>query len=139
MTSLWSELSVLEAVQAVLHDVAVGTPDTHYGPPFTTAYQLAIKLDQAHPQVRERLGVDTGGEGIGSRTSLTQYLAHELSAGIKRHGDTYPVEGAFLSSEYVASLTFVGPDSIVRTSSVTGSGYDLSMFRIRRQPSGPTP
>ncbi|MGW4523055.1 hypothetical protein [Amycolatopsis sp. NPDC004378] len=127
--SAWAKLSVLDKVQQVLEDVSVD--DHHFGRRWVTAYQLAILLDERYPEVGAELGLEVGGAGTGSHTSLSQYLARQLSGLIKAEGDRFPVEGAFLSNEHVASLNFVGPGGATVTSSLTDSGYDLSMFRVR--------
>lgn len=89
----------------------------------------------AHPHIRAKLGVEVGGTGIGEQTSLAQYLARELSRRIKTHGGDYPVEGAFLSNEDLTALTYRKPDGNQITSSLTGTGFDLSLFRLKPQQS----
>jgi hypothetical protein len=96
-----------------------------------TAYQLALELDRAHPEVKEQLGREIGDTGSGH--SLAQYLAHQLSQRIKRQGDDYPVEGAFLSNDAVAALVYLGPGDQELKSSLTGTGLDASMYRRRRE------
>lgn len=71
-----------------------------------------------------------GGLGIGTRNSLAKYLAGELSRRIKS-GDLTTVEGAFLTDEDLVELVYVESDGRRVTSSLTGSGYDLSLFRLR--------
>ena len=70
-----------------------------------------------------------GGLGIGTRNSLAKYLAGELSRRIKS-GDLTTVEGAFLTDEDLVELVYVESDGRQVTSSLTGSGYDLSLFRL---------
>jgi len=126
------ELDIESKVLEALEDVAiVNEAGHHFGRPFMTAYQLALKLDRAHPEVKEQLGREIGGTGSGH--SLAQYLAHQLSQRIKRQGDAYPVEGAFLSNDAVAALVYLGPGDRELKSSLTGSGLDVSMYRRRRE------
>jgi hypothetical protein len=105
------------------------------GWPYVTAYQLAIKLRQRHPEAAEALNSEVGGRGTGVHTSLAQYLAHELSRRIKRArdaGETYRVEGAFLSNDGITELTYANPEGDRPVeSSLTGSPKDLSLFRWR--------
>lgn len=64
---------------------------------------------------------------------MAQYLARELSGRIKRAqstGTDYPVEGAFVSNEHLTSLTYTKADGTQLTSSLTGTGFDLSLFRL---------
>jgi len=49
-------------------------------------------------------GKEVGGAGTGERTSLTQYLALELSRQI-RGNPNYPVEGVFISNQNVRELS----------------------------------
>jgi len=130
--SLWEEQDVEAAVLEALHEL--GTDEDgghHFGRPYVTAYQLAIAVQAAHPEIAAALGVTVGGRGTGAPTSLAQYLARELSGRIKRNGDGYPVEGAFISNEHLTALTYVDASGQPITSSLTGSGYDLSLFRAR--------
>lgn len=106
-------------------------PGHHFGQPFVTAYQLAIKVDRDHPEIAVALGVKIGGTGTGSHNSLAQYLARELSQRISHRQDDLPVEGAFLSNDEVAAFSFVAPDGRPVRSSLTGSGYPMSLFRRR--------
>jgi hypothetical protein len=70
------------------------------------------------------------GSASGDHPSLAQYLARELSRRIKS-GDLTTVEGAFLTDEDLVELVYVESDGRRVTSSLTGSGYDLSLFRLR--------
>ena len=125
---------MLHAVEEALGQVHLNNPEGHhFGRPFLTAYQLAIKVDAAHPNIAQTLGVEVGGRGTGDRTSLAQYLARELSARIRRAQETgagFPVEGAFISNEHLTSLTYTKADGAQLTSSLTGTGFDLSLFRL---------
>jgi hypothetical protein len=96
-----------------------------------TAYQLAIKVHVAQPQVAQALGVTVGGAGSGSSTSLAQYLARELSRRIKADPEQYPVEGAFVTNEHVTVVEYRDVDGNALRSSLTGTGFDLSLFRTR--------
>jgi hypothetical protein len=137
MASIWESENVLSAVTEALGDVHVNNPQGHhFGKPFMTAYQLAIKIDHRHPHIRQALGPDVklGGEGTGTHHSFAQYLARELSRNIKRHqelGEWFPVQGRFLSNEHVTELRYRDLDGVERRSSLTGTGYDLAMFRLR--------
>jgi hypothetical protein len=130
--SIWVEQAIEAKICEALRDITIVNEDGHhFGRPYMTAYQLAIKLHRAHPEVAEALGVDVGGNGVGSRNSLAQYLARELSRRIKGAGGNHPIEGAFLSNDHVRSLTYDGPEGEALTSSLTGTGFDVSLFRLR--------
>jgi hypothetical protein len=81
--SVWGELEVESKVTDILRE----TPHQeahHFGRPYLSAYQLAIAVDRRWPEVRTALGnLPVGGLGIGTRNSLAQYLAGELSRRIK--------------------------------------------------------
>lgn len=66
----WADERVEDRILEVLGEVREGVQGYHFGPPFVTAYQLAIALDRRYPQIREALGMDLGGEGIGERNSF---------------------------------------------------------------------
>jgi hypothetical protein len=130
VTSIWQQHDIERKIIEVLRAVPVVNSSHHFGRPYMTAYQLAIALHRRYPAVAEALHVDVGGSGIGVHTSLAQYLARELSARIGR-GDVRRVEGAFLTNKDVTVLRYVGPNGRDITSSLTGSGFDLSLFRSR--------
>jgi hypothetical protein len=130
MASIWEDHGVVDVVLDALRDVAAPLGAHHMGRPFISAYQLAIQVERRAPQVRQALDQPLGGAGAGARNSLAQYLAKQLSDRIKRDPRGFPIEGAFISSEDVLSLNFDGPNGPV-TSSLTDSGFDLSLFRIR--------
>jgi hypothetical protein len=128
--SVWGE----HEVESKITDILTETPHQeahHFGRPYLSAYQLAIAVDRRWPEVRTALGnPPVGGLGIGTRNSLAQYLARELSRRI-RSGDLTTVEGAFLTDEDLVELVYVESNGQRVTSSLTGSGYDLSLFRLR--------
>jgi hypothetical protein len=128
--SVWADHEVENKVLAILSDVHLVNDYHHFGRPYMTAYQLAINLDARYPEVKTALNVTVGGAGTGERTSLAQYLARELSGRIKRDPH-HPVQGAFMSNEAVRELVYEAADGQLVTSSLTGSGFDLSLFRIR--------
>jgi hypothetical protein len=133
--SVWEEQRVEAAVLEALGGVHLNNAGGHhFGRPYVTAYQLAIGVHAAHPEIAAALGVTVGGRGTGAPNSLAQYLARELSGRIKRDGAGYPVEGAFISNEHLTSLTYRDTDGQAITSSLTGTGFDLSLFRARVQP-----
>lgn len=127
MTSYWEEYNIGDIVNQILS--VVEDEGHHFGRPFLTAYQLAIEFADRYPDIFTRLGKQIGGAGTGEHTSLAQYLALELSRQIRDNQD-YPVEGAFISNRYVRELSYNHNNEII-TSSVTGTGYSLSMFRLR--------
>ncbi|MCX2951027.1 hypothetical protein [Lentzea sp. NEAU-D7] len=118
----WDEHGLLDKVSDALRQAS---------PLYLSAYQLAIKLERAHPGLAERLGKPLGGAGVGVHNSLTEYLAAQLAGRIDREGAAFPVERAHLSSEGVREIRFTGPGGTDLVSSLTGSGYHLSLFRWR--------
>ena len=127
MVSLWQQHNIEDRVIQILREVE--DEGHHFGRPFLTAYQLAIEFDRRHHDIVTQLGKEVGGAGIGERTSLAQYLALELSRLI-RDNPEYPIEGAFISNQNVRGLSYNYGNDII-TSSITGTGYSLSMFRLR--------
>jgi hypothetical protein len=128
--SVWERFEVERKIIGILRE----TPHQeahHFGRPYLSAYQLAIEVDRRWPDLRNALdNPPVGGLGIGTRNSLAQYLARELSRRIKS-GELTTVEGAFLSDEDLEELIYVESDGQRVTSSLTGSGYHLSLFRLR--------
>lgn len=131
--SIWANHDLTAKVVDILG--SFGNPEAHhFGRHFITAYQLAIELEARYPRTVKAIGKPIGGAGTGQETSLTQYLARELSSQIKAIGAVHRVEGAFLASEHVTEFTFSTDDGTQLTSSLTGTGYPLSMFRLRPSP-----
>lgn len=127
MSSFWQQHNVENRVIQILREVE--DEGHHFGRPFLTAYQLAIEFDRRHHDIVTQLGKEVGGADTGERTSLAQYLALELSRLIRDNPD-YSIEGAFVSNRDVRELSYNYANDVI-TSSVTGSGYSLSMFRLR--------
>jgi len=127
MMSFWQDNNIENRIVDILSDVE--DEGHHFGRPFLTAYQLAIEFADRNPDIVARLGKQVGGAGTGEHTSIAQYLALELSRQIRDNPD-YPVEGAFISNRYVRELSYEHNEEMV-TSSLTGTQYSLSMFRLR--------
>ena len=129
--SVWADHDVETKIVEVLRDVRIHDYyDQHvFGRPFMSAYQLAIALDARFPEVRQALDCPIGGSGIGQRDSLAQYLGRELSRRIGQ-GEGLPIEGGFVSNMNVESIRYRSHDGTEIVSSLTGTPYDLSMFRL---------
>lgn len=118
-----------DKIADILIEVADYNPEHHFGRPFLTAYQIAIEFARRHPQIVAELGVPLGGQGTGQQNSLAQYLAGQLSRTVRGNPDG-PIEGAFLSNQHLADVSFAAEGGPIR-SSLTDSGFPLSMFRWR--------
>jgi hypothetical protein len=129
--SMWEQHDLTAKITEILGGVQFDNDEHHFGRPFVTAYQVAIELQRLYPDTVAGIGKPLGGAGVGQHDSVAQYLANELSRQIKAAGQTHPVEGAFLSNEHARSMTFDGPDGGTITSSLVGSSFDLSLFRLR--------
>ncbi|MFD3166811.1 hypothetical protein [Herpetosiphon sp. NSE202] len=116
-----------------LHAILAAVPDAaaehHLGRPFLTAYQIAIAFAQRHPDDVANLGHPIGGQGSGSRYSLSTYVARLLSGYVKANPNG-PIEGAFISNWHLNELTFNYNEQLIR-SSLTESSFTLSMFRLK--------
>lgn len=129
--SIWEQHDLTTKVVEVLHGVHCNNDQHHFGRPYITAYQLAIELQRVYPDTADAIGKPLGGSGVGQHNSLAQYLANELSRRIKAQGADFPVEGAFLSNDNARSMTFTAANGDAVTSSLVGTGFDLSLFRLR--------
>lgn len=128
--SVWNEQQVFDKLVEVLGEVPVKSVHA-FGRPYVTAYQLAVAVERAFPEVRAAIGYESvGGVGGGSRNSLAQYLANQLSRRIGAD-PLFPIEGAFLSNAGLRSLVLESTQGDDLVSSVSDSGYDLSLFRLR--------
>jgi len=128
--SLWQEHDIESKVLAILQEAPEAAEGHHLGRPFLTAYQIAIEFNRRHPEVVAALGLPVGGAGTGQHNSLAQYLAKQLSDRVR--DGRMPVEGGFLSNLHLNDITFNNGDSLI-TSSLTGTNFTLSMFRLRTE------
>lgn len=130
--SIWDDHELTEKIVDVLGRVPTSNSAPHLGRPFVSAYQLAIGLQQLYGETVVAIGKPVGGEDIGRRDTLAQYLAQRLSARINRDGAAFPIEGALLSNSHLRSVTFRDPHGGQEiTSSLVGAGFDMSLFRLR--------
>ena len=129
--SLWEKHRIEDKVLSILEQVPESAEGHHLGRPFLTAYQIAIEFAQRYPKVVDELGWPVGGIGAGQRNTLAQYLARRLSQYVKDHPEG-PIEGGFLSNRYLEDISFK-EDELAFSSSLTDSGFALSMFRLREQ------
>ena len=130
---MWDQHNIGLLVVNILADVPLNNPDGHhFGRPYMSAYQLAIELERRYPDAYQAIGKDVGGTGAGQST-LAQYLALQLSRQIRDRGVQHPVEGAFLTNVDVIDFRFRRDNGDEVRSSLTGTGFDLSMFRLRIQ------
>lgn len=126
--SKWEDLNIEVHIREILHEVEYYR-EHHFGKPFLTAYQIAIEFNRRFPDDARELGFPVGGEGIGERNSLAQYLAGQLSQRISS-GALRDIEGAFISNDNLLQISLNnGGETII--SSLTNTEYDLSMFRLR--------
>jgi len=127
--SKWRELSIEEKITQILKDIPDAAPEHHLGRPFLTAYQIAIEFARRHPEDAALLDFPIGGAGTGQRNSLAQYLAGQLSRNISA-GRLTGIEGGFLSNQHLNDISFDVDGEIIH-SSLTGTSFTLSMFRLR--------
>jgi hypothetical protein len=122
-----------ERVVAVLEAVHLNSPEGHhFGHPFVSSYQIAIRLLEDDPSLSASLNLDVGGRGTGRHVSLAQYVGQNLSRQIKNDSE-HPIEGVFMSNELVRQVVYRRPggeDDVV--SSLAGTDFDMALFRLRR-------
>jgi hypothetical protein len=127
--NFWDENHIEDKIIQILHDIPDAIESHPFGRPYLTAYQLAIEFARRFPADFQQLDLPVGRVGIGQRTSLAQYLARELSRHI-RNGSVIQIEGGFLSNQHLSDMSFLNGEEVFH-SSLTDSGFPLSMFRLR--------
>ncbi|MFZ0051257.1 MAG: hypothetical protein WAK96_05740 [Desulfobaccales bacterium] len=125
MSDYWGPLQMHDKITQIL-DVQSHELGHHFGRPFMTPYQIAIKFRQNFPNEFNTIGKPVGGRGIGQQDSLAQYIALELSKRIQS-GEISNIEGRFLHRDYLDILRYKYDGQEIESSS--GQAYDLSMFR----------
>lgn len=121
----WRELGLEEKVRTILAEVEQNAKlvDHHFNPPFITAYQLAVLLEEKEAGIASKLGKQLGGKGTGEYHSVAQYVAKELSSRISK-GEIEDIEGAFLDVRDISKLNF--PKDIE-----SSANERLSLFRLK--------
>jgi hypothetical protein len=128
--SYWQSFSIDTLIRQVLSGVTYQpNPQHHFNRPFLTAYQLAIEVNRLEPRIITAMGYLIGGAGTHRNVSFSQYIALELSKRIQS-GQITDIEGAFVSNNHVTNLAYDNYGAPL-ISSLTGTNYDLSAFRLR--------
>lgn len=124
--SQWNQLHMDVKITQIL-DVQSYDPNHHFGRPFLTPYQIAIRFQQQFPQDFQTIGKPIGGKRTRQQHSLVQYIALELSKRIKSRNITN-IEGRFLHLANLHSLKYEVNNQRIESS--LEKAYDLSMFRL---------
>ena len=103
-------------------------PDHPLGRPFMSAYQIAIRFAEKHPNHNLVRTLPLGGEGTGTHQSLTQRIARFLSQAIQDE-TAGNIEGGFISHDCVDDFSFHHKDGPVRVSTLT-TAHAHSIFRV---------
>lgn len=69
--------------------------------------------------------------------SMAQYLGRELSQRFRRGVLDPRIEASFISDIHVEELSYRRPDGSILSSSVSRTGFDLAVFRLRVALGGP--
>lgn len=125
--SQWNDLDMDSKIAQVL-DVESHAPQHHFGRPFLTPYQIAIRFEELFPAECQAIGKPVGGRGSGRQDSLAQYIAKQLSSRI-REGTLRNIEGRFLHRASLRKLEYEEGGQVIEASSM--QSYDLSLFRLR--------
>jgi hypothetical protein len=105
-------------------------PGHHMHRPFMSAYQIAIRFKERHPQHP----LEIGGTGTNENTSLAQRIARFMSSEIKKARDEKRdtgIEGGFFSHESVKEISFQDSSGRVISVSTLESKPGHSIFRVR--------
>ncbi|WP_417740256.1 hypothetical protein [Rosistilla oblonga] len=123
--SLWDQHNVTDHIRNILNSLPI---DQAYnsGRPFLTTYQIAIALEQQHPQIAAALAQATGGEGHGPY-GLTTYIARWLPDRINNRGVT-DIEMRFLAPDNLTSIV-LDNNGTPMTTTTNQAGYNSTMFR----------
>ena len=100
----------------------------HLGRPFMSAYQIAIRFAEDHPDHGLVGTLCPGGEETETNQSLAQRIARFLSQAIK-DGTAGDIEGGFISHACVDDFSFRYKDGQVRVSTLT-TAHAHSIFRV---------
>ena len=129
--SKWSQYNLEAKITQILSSVPDSSDVHHLGRAYLTAYQIAIEFARRFPNDFSAIKLPIGGAGTGQRNSLSQYFAQQLSRRINSK-EIQHIEGGFLSNLHLNEISFESEDSLL-VSSLTDSGFTLSMYRLRSQ------
>lgn len=124
--SQWDVLA-MDVKIAIILNVRSHSRGHHFGRPFLTPYQIAIIFKRRFSHDFRTIGKQVGGRGIGSRDSLAQYIAMNLSRRIKNR-KILNIEGRYLNRAHLKTLKYDDQGQSIESSSMTS--YDLSIFRL---------
>ena len=117
-----------------LHRILAGCPeyeaDHHLDRPFMSAYQIAIRFAEEHPDHDLVRTLPLGGEGTGTNQNLAQRIARFLSQAI-HDGTAGDIEGGFISHACVDDFCFRYRGRRVRVSTLR-TAHAHSIFRVPR-------
>lgn len=127
--SEWQNHSFENRIRQILARVKhkSNTPH-HFGRPFISAYQIAIEFNRLYPLVAIAMNLEVGGTGTNRKSSLSQYIARQLSINIKA-GKITDIEGRFFSNYLTKDMIF-NNNGVELKSSLAGTDEDLSIFRL---------
>lgn len=121
----WDSFGLEQVILRILESSRPSPKHPHLGRPFLSGYQVAIELKRRYPELFAQLNMPLGGQGTGQQTSLSQYIAGQLSQRIQA-GKLPQVEGAWLSDQHVRKMSFA--ENV--DSSLVGT-FNLSIYRLR--------
>lgn len=131
--SNWKEYNLESNIKKILDVKHYDDENHHFGRPFLTPYQIAIKFKQRFPKEFKDLELKLGGKGTNKKSSLSQYIANRLSRQIKS-GNITDIEGRFLALENSKPFEFLDNNKVII--STLGAKQDMSIFRlVDRKPS----
>ena len=119
----------LNELKQILKDCPEYKRDHHLGRPFMSAYQIAIRFAEKHPQHPQVRNRKLGGQGEGPEQSLAQRIARFLSKAVKNKEPD--IEGGFISHGFIGGGPWFvdGKGQAVRPS----GGIAHSIFRWARK------
>lgn len=118
----------LDELRRILAECPEYEAGHHLGRPFMSAYQIAIRFADAHPQHPLVQKLNLGGQGTGPEHSLANCIARFLSAEIK-HGNAADIEGGFISHGLIGDLWFDYRGQKIPVSGLNGKAGH-SIFRL---------
>ena len=121
---IWQDHSVDTRIREIL--ASVPESGHHFGRPFLSAYQIAIKFDQRYEHIALPIAKPVGGTQTGRYDSLAQYFANQLSQRI-RNGELRDIEGRFLNGRFLESLRYDNRGEAVPSSLRQAN---MSIFRL---------
>lgn len=70
--SFWQDYKLAQKIEEILRKESEKYNEHHQGNPYMSAYQIALELKEAYPEILNRINMPLGGKDTNKRYSFSQ-------------------------------------------------------------------